>query len=388
MVSGRPDRGVDRDARGARCGRRAPLRLRCRANPGRAAARASSARCASSPAPGEFADAAPGHPGPRATARYSCARSSADEGDRACRDQPAQSLARGADRARFRPAQAAVAANHANEFPPFAATVLAIAIAGTFLPDLIGLISSVFTAALLFAYALLGFAVLHSITRGFAGRGFMLGGLIRGRPVRLAVVLMSLLGFVESMSACARARRAPAAASPNQPNNPNHTKRRKNMEVILLERVGKLGQMGDVVRVKDGFARNFLLPKGKALRATKDNRAKFEGMKVQLEARNLELQDRGREGRRQAERQELRGAAAGVRNRTIVRLGIRARHRQPSGRRRVHGDPQPDRAACADQDDRPAHCAGRAASGSRGRQSRSTSRATPTRPSARRAART
>src|SRR5512145_1139758 len=60
------------------------------------------------------------------------------------------------------------------------------------------------------------------------------------------------------------------------------------MEVILLERVAKLGQMGDVVRVKDGFARNFLLPKGKALRATKENRTKFEGMKVDLEARNLE----------------------------------------------------------------------------------------------------
>ena len=61
------------------------------------------------------------------------------------------------------------------------------------------------------------------------------------------------------------------------------------MEVILLERIGKLGQMGDVVRVKDGFARNFLLPKGKALRATKDNKTKFESMKTQLEARNLEL---------------------------------------------------------------------------------------------------
>jgi len=61
------------------------------------------------------------------------------------------------------------------------------------------------------------------------------------------------------------------------------------MEVILLERVAKLGQIGDVVRVKDGFARNFLLPKGKALRATKDNKAKFETMKVDLEARNLEL---------------------------------------------------------------------------------------------------
>ncbi len=61
------------------------------------------------------------------------------------------------------------------------------------------------------------------------------------------------------------------------------------MEVILLERIAKLGQMGDVVRVKDGFARNFLLPQGKALRATKDNRVKFESMKTQLEARNLEL---------------------------------------------------------------------------------------------------
>jgi large subunit ribosomal protein L9 len=60
------------------------------------------------------------------------------------------------------------------------------------------------------------------------------------------------------------------------------------MEVILLERVAKLGQMGEVVRVKDGFARNFLLPRGKALRATKDNREKFEGMKADLEVRNLQ----------------------------------------------------------------------------------------------------
>ena len=61
------------------------------------------------------------------------------------------------------------------------------------------------------------------------------------------------------------------------------------MEVILLERVSKLGQMGEVVRVKDGYARNYLLPKGKALRATDDNKKRFEGMKAQLEARNLQL---------------------------------------------------------------------------------------------------
>jgi large subunit ribosomal protein L9 len=60
------------------------------------------------------------------------------------------------------------------------------------------------------------------------------------------------------------------------------------MEVILLERVAKLGQMGETVRVKDGFARNFLLAKGKALRATKENKARYETMRKDLEARNLE----------------------------------------------------------------------------------------------------
>jgi len=62
------------------------------------------------------------------------------------------------------------------------------------------------------------------------------------------------------------------------------------MQVILLERIGRLGQMGDVVTVKDGFARNFLLPQGKALRATTANRERFERDRSQLEARNLELQ--------------------------------------------------------------------------------------------------
>lgn len=60
------------------------------------------------------------------------------------------------------------------------------------------------------------------------------------------------------------------------------------MEVILLERISRLGQMGDTVKVKDGYARNFLLPKGKALRANEANKKKFEGQRVQLEARNLE----------------------------------------------------------------------------------------------------
>ena len=60
------------------------------------------------------------------------------------------------------------------------------------------------------------------------------------------------------------------------------------MQVILLQRVGRLGQMGDVVNVKDGYARNYLLPQRKALRATKENLAQFETQRAQLEANNLE----------------------------------------------------------------------------------------------------
>lgn len=60
------------------------------------------------------------------------------------------------------------------------------------------------------------------------------------------------------------------------------------MDVILLERISRLGQMGDTVKVRDGFARNFLLPQGKALRANDNNKKKFEGQRAQLEARNLE----------------------------------------------------------------------------------------------------
>ena len=60
------------------------------------------------------------------------------------------------------------------------------------------------------------------------------------------------------------------------------------MEIVLLQRIEKLGQMGDVVSVKDGYARNFLLPLGKALRATKSNLVRFETERAQLEVRNLE----------------------------------------------------------------------------------------------------
>jgi len=107
-------------------------------------------------------------------------------------------------------------------FPPFAATVLAIAVAGTFLPDVIGLASGVFTASLLLAYALLGFAVLHTLTRGMNGRGFMLTGTyfivgLFGWPI----VLMSLVGLLETMLAL----RARAAARRKPPVPPAPTNR-------------------------------------------------------------------------------------------------------------------------------------------------------------------
>lgn len=73
------------------------------------------------------------------------------------------------------------------------------------------------------------------------------------------------------------------------------------MELILLQRIEKLGQMGEVVRVKPGYARNFLLPQKKALRATKANLAEFEGQRAQLEAQNLKRRE---EAERVLERME------------------------------------------------------------------------------------
>ncbi|HEY3778736.1 MAG TPA: 50S ribosomal protein L9 [Rhizomicrobium sp.] len=95
------------------------------------------------------------------------------------------------------------------------------------------------------------------------------------------------------------------------------------MQVILLERVEKLGQMGDVVKVKAGFARNYLLPKKKALRATEQNRSYFESQRTQLEARNLE---------RRSEAQSVAGKLAG---KTFVLL------RQAGDRGQLYGSVSP-----------------------------------------------
>jgi len=81
------------------------------------------------------------------------------------------------------------------------------------------------------------------------------------------------------------------------------------MDVILLERIPRLGQMGDVVRVRNGHARNFLLPRGKALRANEENRKRFETERVHLEARNLE---------RRGEAEAMAGRISG-RSFTVIR---------------------------------------------------------------------
>jgi large subunit ribosomal protein L9 len=88
------------------------------------------------------------------------------------------------------------------------------------------------------------------------------------------------------------------------------------MEVILLERVPKLGQMGEVVHVRDGYARNFLIPSRKALRATKSALADFERRRKDLEARNLE---------RKEEAEKLAGQVAG-RSVTILRQASESSH--------------------------------------------------------------
>ena len=132
------------------------------------------------------------------------------------------------------------------------------------------------------------------------------------------------------------------------------------MQVILLERIGRLGQMGDVVTVKDGFARNFLLPQGKALRATKANRERFEKERSQLEARNLELKS------------EAGGVAEKLQGKSfiIIRqasnpgpalwLGHHARHLGCGHRRRLLHRAPPGHARPADQDTWPARCSHRA----------------------------
>ena len=159
------------------------------------------------------------------------------------------------------------------------------------------------------------------------------------------------------------------------------------MDIILLERVPKLGAMGEVVKVRDGFARNFLLRQGKALRATDANKAKFERERAMLEARNAERRAAAGEEaksldgksftliRQAGESGQLYGS---VSPRDIAEAAAAAG---------VDRRPQPHPAAVADQDHRPLQGHRLAASGSRSDRSPSTSPARPKKPQPSRVAR-
>src|SRR5215207_5263724 len=112
------------------------------------------------------------------------------------------------------------------------------------------------------------------------------------------------------------------------------------MEVILLERVEKLGQIGDIVNVKTGFARNYLLPNKKALRANEANRKVFEANRARIESDNAE------------KRVEAETASKGVERRRALWFGLGPRHCRSLGRPRRQGHQEPGRARSPDQGNR------------------------------------
>ena len=126
------------------------------------------------------------------------------------------------------------------------------------------------------------------------------------------------------------------------------------MQIILLERVPKLGQMGEVVNVKPGYARNFLIPHGKALRATKASIGDFEKRRAQLEAHNLERKQDAQAMAAKVDGQMRHPAAAGQRDQPALRLGQRARHRRGLHRGRDHAGAAADPPRPAAEDPGPA----------------------------------
>ena len=160
------------------------------------------------------------------------------------------------------------------------------------------------------------------------------------------------------------------------------------MEVILLERVGKLGQMGDVVRVKDGYARNFLLPRGKALRATADNKSRFEGMKGELQGKSLEAKGVAGETAAKVDGKSYTVIRQASETGQLFGSVSTARHRRADEGRRRRDQPLAGGAQRADQVDRPVQGAAGAASGRRGLGHRHRRPQRRRKPSASRAART
>jgi large subunit ribosomal protein L9 len=138
------------------------------------------------------------------------------------------------------------------------------------------------------------------------------------------------------------------------------------MDVILLERVEKLGQIGDVVSVKAGFARNYLLPRKKALRANEANKKVFEANRERIVAENAARRETRGERLEGHRRQDRDADPSVVERRPALRIGLRPRSRRDPRGRRHQGDQEPDRARPSDQDAGPARGEDRAAPGSVG----------------------
>jgi len=159
---------------------------------------------------------------------------------------------------------------------PLAVVAVAAIVVAIALPEPTDQFAWVFAGPLFAAYALQGFASLHALSRGLPMRPLLLIALYGCCAIR-AQWTLPLIALVGLIDAAANLRARAAAARRSKFESCDHTgPKERTMEVILLERVGKLGHMGDTVRVKDGYARNFLLPSGKALRATEANKKKFE----------------------------------------------------------------------------------------------------------------
>jgi large subunit ribosomal protein L9 len=136
------------------------------------------------------------------------------------------------------------------------------------------------------------------------------------------------------------------------------------VELILLQRVEKLGQMGDVVKVKPGYARNFLLPQKRAIRANKANLEKFEQQRAQLEALNIKRRE---EAERVAERVGMASpspSSARPANPAGLYGSVQPRHRRRGHRRRPDGQPPAGHPGTPDQDAGPHPRPRRAAPGS------------------------
>ena len=142
------------------------------------------------------------------------------------------------------------------------------------------------------------------------------------------------------------------------------------MDVILLERIEKLGSIGDVVTVKNGFARNFLLPNGKALRANEFEPQGLRGQSREDRGDERRTPQRGREGRGQGRRRQDPADPPGLERRPALRLGQRARPRRGAGGPGPQDRQAPDRARQADQGDRRPGREDRASPGSFGHDQR------------------